>query len=376
MIVSDKEVVNPVKEGEDPKGLVCQVCGLVRDNQIKLDKHMEYHNDDEEDTDRSETDEQSTPATADEVALQEEEILIKDLITLSVGKSSGQARQTPQSQPIPKSIQHHCSLSNQTSGILCSFQSNTKSMLDMHIKKVHQGTHPCIGQGCHLQFYSIDELAKHVTSDHKNTSSTYDAYKCSQCGMSLSSNGELNNHIIESHKNYKPCKNYAVNRCEYNEDCRFYHIILPPGQHICYKCATQTKTKSDMMKHIKDVHGGTVCHKFLLNKCDFTRCLFSHIVPSVPGVAKVPEELPARQFEVPSAPREEDFPNLPTMGPVVRAEGRAEERDQAKSPVQQVHQFPGLINFQDMTKVIEHMLPQIMEKVLSILASKKMQNPQ
>ena len=249
-------------------------------------------------------------------------------------------------------------------------------MLDMHIKRVHQETLPCIGQGCNLQFSSIDDLAKHVTSDHKNTSSSHDAYKCSQCEISLGSKGELNTHITESHMSYKPCKNYAVNRCEYNEDCRFYHIILPPGQHICYKCATKTNTKSDMMKHIKDVHGGTVCHKFLLNKCNFTRCLFSHIVPSVPGVAEPSEQLPARQFEVPSAPREEDFPNLPAMGPVVRAEGRAEERNQDKSPADQVQQFPGQINFQDMTKVIEQTLPQIMEKVLSTLASKNMLNLQ
>ena len=40
--VSEQEVVNSVKEREDSNGLICQVCGLVRDNQIKLDKHMEY----------------------------------------------------------------------------------------------------------------------------------------------------------------------------------------------------------------------------------------------------------------------------------------------------------------------------------------------
>ena len=106
--IIEQEIVNSVKDREDPDGLVCQICGLVRDTQIKLDKHMDYHNNDEEDTDRSETYEQSTSNTNDEETSQEEENLINDLITLSVGKSSGQARQSPQSQPIPKNIQHHC----------------------------------------------------------------------------------------------------------------------------------------------------------------------------------------------------------------------------------------------------------------------------
>jgi hypothetical protein len=130
---------------------------------------------------------------------------------------------------------------------------------------------------------------------------------------------------IKTHRSYKLCKKYAVNKCEESDsECRYKHVILPPGVQICYKCGVTTSSKTDLIKHIKSKHGAEICHNFLANKCDFEKCMFSHIVPSAQSVKKIPE----RQMATPSAPTEEDFLNLPTTGPVVRTEPRAQQEQE------------------------------------------------
>ena len=143
------------------------------------------------------------------------------------------------------------------------------------------------------------------------------------------SKNDLNGHIKETHKTHKPCNKFPGNRCEYDDDeCRYRHIILQQGEHICYKCGEITTSRTNIMNHIKEIHGNILCHKFLLNKCTyFSRCLYSH--SGTPG--QCVERTPAREMVTPSAPLEEDFPSLPTSSPMVGAGARAQPRGPSPS---------------------------------------------
>ena len=54
-----------------------------------------------------------------------------------------------------------------------------------------------------------------------------------------------------------------------------HHMSAP---QICFKCGKEWESKTDLINHIKSVHGNTICHKFQENKCDrsSTECIFSH----------------------------------------------------------------------------------------------------
>ena len=147
---------------------------------------------------------------------------------------------------------------------------------------------------------------------------THNLTKCYQCELSFSSKEEMKQHLKE-HKSYKPCRKFQTNSCELiEEDCSFNHIILGPNEQICYKCNHITTSKTELMKHIKDMHGNEVCHKFLANKCDFaSRCLFRHTSSAVKNVDRV--STPARHTM-------QDFPNTLTTGPVVRPQGRPQNQ--------------------------------------------------
>ena len=66
--------------------------------------------------------------------------------------------------------------------------------------------------------------------------------------------------IREDHKTYKPCDYFAEDKCELDSNCRYYHIKLKQGDHICFKCANKNTSKREIMNHIKDTHGNTICH--------------------------------------------------------------------------------------------------------------------
>ena len=266
---------------------------------------------------------QHTPETTPR---EEQEAALEELVTLAAGKAAGHVRETPQIQPTNKKEQHHCALSGRTSEILCTFQCDSKIELDKHIKDEHR-IFPCADRSCTVECTSLDKLAKHVTTVHKREENTMSAYlTCNICEFKCQAKVKLMEHI-KTHRSYKLCKKYAVNKCEVESECRYGHVILPPGVQICYKCGVTTSSKTDLIKHIKSKHGAEICHNFLANKCDFEKCMFSHIVPSAQSVEKIPE----RKMATPSAPTEEDFLNLPTTGPVVRTEPRAQQEQETTS---------------------------------------------
>ena len=91
--------------------------------------------------------------------------------------------------------------------------------------------------------------------------------------------------------------------------------------------------------------------------------MFSHTSSSVINVETIPERI----MSTPSAPTEEDFPNLPTIGPVVRTESRAEQEQETTKPVLwgsivaqgQIRQ----VAVKEISMHMEQMLPQIMAKI-------------
>ena len=280
---------------------------------------------------------------------------VNDLVTLAAGKSAGHDRETPQSQPTQKKTQLHCALSNATPGILCNFQCNSKEKLDQHIKEAHQ-SFPCSDRDCTIECDSLDNLAKHVRTMHtrKHIKSASDL-KCNICEMNVQTKSELIDHI-KMHKSYKPCKNYALNKCGSESECRYGHVILPPGLDICYKCGVTSSSKTDMIKHIKAKHGNEICHNFLLKRCEFQTCMFSHRSDNTPSVVRISE----REMVTPSAPTESDFVDLPTTGPVVRTEERAHP---VTPQVEGLQDIIRQVTVQQISMHLEQMLPQLIAQI-------------
>ena len=158
-----------------------------------------------------------------------------------------------------------------------------------------------------------------------------------------------------------------MNNCGPQIECRYQHTILPPGLHICYKCGVTSPSKTDIMKHIKSKHGNEICHNFLRNRCEYQRCMFSHNNSHAPNVESVPE----REMVTPSAPREADFVNLPTIGPVVRIEERAQPQtpqEEVLSPQQQEEMRQVTVRL--VTMHMEQMIPQIIAQISEAMTKK------
>ena len=83
--------------------------------------------------------------------------------------------------------------------------------------------------------------------------------------------------MTEQHKTHKPCSKFAINKCEFDSDCRFNHIMLEPNQLICFECGKITNDKTSLMKHIEQEHGSILCNKYASGKCIYEdRCIYKH----------------------------------------------------------------------------------------------------
>ena len=143
------------------------------------------------------------------------------------------------------------------------------------------------------------------------------AFKFNKCTYNFKTEREITNHIKEDHRSYKPCDYFLEDRCELDGDCRFNHTKLDHGQQICYTCGDKFNYKRDMFNHIKEKHGDTVCHRYLQNKCTVKRCFFKHTIQPVLSVRKSAQAAA-------TAPKAQDFPNLPTNRPVVWSQVEAQ----------------------------------------------------
>lgn len=183
--------------------------------------------------------------------------------------------------------------------------------------------------------------------------------------MDFESEKEVKSHIRNMHKTHKPCKNFQLNQCQYAQDCSFRHIILQEGEYICYKCGNTYPSKTEMMKHVKEIHGNIICHRFLRNECTYnTRCLFSH---RNQGAHAVEIGLDGSQASVIPTPTAQDFPHPPiALGPV----GGRETRPQANiSQVQQMSVWNHQQILTVTTQVISQLMPTIMNQITATLSN-------
>ena len=225
---------------------------------------------------------------------------IEDIVK---NKALGHSRSSPQSQPeqikpseknatntkqtfscdvCPKEFQHknylishmknHDSVIGSHACPSCQEVFSNHTDLENHLQMHSDGDWLC--DKCDLQFNTREARTKHKNVAHNNNPEN----ECKFCEMKFTSRSTLNRHMMENHYSFKPCSKFAVNKCEFDNDCRFNHVILQDGQHICFKCGNKFNDKTVMIKHVIEIHGKTPCKKFMMNQCRFpsSQCFFSH----------------------------------------------------------------------------------------------------
>ena len=95
--------------------------------------------------------------------------------------------------------------------------------------------------------------------------------------------------------------------------------------------------------------------------------MFSHKVSSAQSV----EKIPARQMATPSAPTEGDFLNLPTTGPVVRTEPRAQlQTPQVEGLTSQQLEEIRKVTMRRIAMHMEQMIPKIFTQITEAMTKK------
>ena len=186
----------------------------------------------------------------------------------------------------------------------CPLTFSNRKELDEHMKHHTDGDHTC--QFCDLEFDTKQALDKHINIKHLKRSEL----NCNICGIQFQMKYQLREHIKE-HKTHKPCRKFADNNCEFDRECRFNHIILSASQVICFECGSFFTDKTQLMKHIEEVHGSTPCNKFAEGKCTFgNKCIYKHD-PTV-HQAQQPNQIETN----PKNSQTQDFQgNLPNTAP-------------------------------------------------------------
>ena len=75
---------------------------------------------------------------------------------------------------------------------------------------------------CTYQTINRDQFIEHMEKVHSQTE-----FKCIPCKTKFRTKQAMNKQKKETYKMYyKPCQNFPLNNCEYDDECNFYHIIL------------------------------------------------------------------------------------------------------------------------------------------------------
>ena len=118
---------------------------------------------------------------------------------------------------------------------ICGKTRNTRSKMEKHMidheEDIEDGSSTC--SKCSFQTRNREDLVNHISRAHGIKIQE----KCNQCGDKFETQRELSRHIKENHKGHKPCHYFKEDRCDFDTDeCRFKHIKLKHGEHICYTC--------------------------------------------------------------------------------------------------------------------------------------------
>ena len=301
---------------------------------------MEYHDNDEQDTDWSNEEvEEGQVAGRDPEEEQEE---------------------TGESEEAWHQVQR---IGSRYKCLTCGVTGNTKNQIDRHITEHYDEIDECIHamnrcDKCSNQIKTGNQKEKHTTKIH-----VQNQMKCHICDNRFNSEQDFNHHMKETHTTYKQCDYFQEDCCE-AVNCRYYHVKMQEGQHICYKCAKLFSSKRDMINHIIEKHSNVICHKFLRNKCNVRKCFFNHIIPSAPSVGRTSEQITQR------IPTSQDFPNLPTIRPVVRSQEAAEPQilcPPVPKMSQQDQEHIVQITAQAVAQEMKNIMPQLMTLMKEIL---------
>ena len=219
---------------------------------------MDYHYNDEQDTDWS---------NSEEVAQFEEEQNVNE-VRQDEHEVSGKSEE-PWHQVQRVGSRYRCPT--------CGYTRNTKNQMDRHMEEHKEDIDECIHvintcDKCADQNKKQEQLESHKKNAHESGQIV-----CNKCNLVCKGKNELSSHIQDKHKSFKPCIKFGAGKCD-TENCRFYHIKLIGNQEICYKCKHISLSKTENITHIKAKHGHEICFKFQQNECSRSseECIFTH----------------------------------------------------------------------------------------------------
>ena len=205
---------------------------------------------------------------------------------------------------------------------VCEIIFKTKRGLDNHMKTKHDEKKEYkIKQfncdDCPFQGYSGIGLKKHIlVTGHEPAKNEEECYTC---GEVFKSYWHLADHRKVEHPSKKTCRYFLKGTCFFDEvKCLYNHDKRMEKEsdtesinYACRECDFVTKSKNDLMYHIKNVHTESlsVCRKFREGKCERSEifCWFSHdmkkqkndehegIVFSNSGFQEAPQKAPPDQ---------------------------------------------------------------------------------
>ena len=103
--------------------------------------------------------------------------------------------------------------------------------------------------------------------------------KCDSCVKIFTEDRAFRKHILNTHKNYKPCKNSfnGPDIYKFEQGCHFSHVPVPRDKDKCYKRGSEFDSIATLIKHRKTVHKGR-CKDAIKDKCRLNQntCYLNH----------------------------------------------------------------------------------------------------
>ena len=165
--------------------------------------------------------------------------------------------------------------------------------------------------------------------------------------MACNGKTELNSHLQDKHKSFKPCIKFGAGKCD-TVNCRFYHLKLSGSEEICYKCKHISISKTENITHIKAKHGHEICFKFQQNKCGRSseECIFTH--QTAKNASTSPTSLIQEQqvfWEGPTSQAHSPRVGMPTMSEHLQNQQRVQSAQVIKTlPVNILEMIPKIVS--------------------------------
>ena len=133
---------------------------------------------------------------------------------------------------------------------MCNYSAGAEGNLRKHIEEVHEQKKPHECKICHTRFSRKERLKWHIQSIHEKKK----LFKCSACGYECLLKGNMKSHTDRTHK---------------GEEIEI--IYLGDEKHCCTLCSFSSGLKSELNKHIHEVHDGKQDWSCKICKMEFNR---------------------------------------------------------------------------------------------------------